>query len=69
MNDPTPTDIVGDVIEIGGQLVTEWRVTLSIDWASFAVRRYQGDEHYEIEWLVGPIPGRPFHPSWICHGN
>lgn len=26
------------------------------DWVSQVIRAYQGENHLEFEWLVGPIP-------------
>ncbi|XP_059083104.1 lysosomal alpha-mannosidase-like [Tigriopus californicus] len=39
-----------------GGLLNEWRLKLSIDWASLIVRKYEDSPEYEVEWLVGPIP-------------
>lgn len=26
------------------------------EWVSQVIRKYNGDDHIEFEWLVGPIP-------------
>ena len=28
-----------------------------VGWGSYVVRNYLAEEHVEVEWLVGPIPG------------
>ncbi|XP_050429142.1 lysosomal alpha-mannosidase-like isoform X2 [Adelges cooleyi] len=38
-----------------GPLVDEAHIVCN-DWASHVIRKYQGDDHFEFEWLVGPIP-------------
>ena len=49
------SDIV-DVLE--GQLMTEWRISLKdVDWMGLTVRKFANEENYEVEWMVGPIPG------------
>ncbi len=53
---PTATIIQDPVEEYEGTAFTEWRVSLDINWASFVVRKYSTD--WEVEWMVGPIPGK-----------
>ena len=43
--------------QVSNAMVTEYRFQLDVEWASFIVRQYAGKEEYEVEWLVGPIPG------------
>ncbi|XP_050428079.1 lysosomal alpha-mannosidase-like [Adelges cooleyi] len=38
-----------------GPLVQEIHTTCN-NWTSQVVRKYKGDDHFEFEWLVGPIP-------------
>jgi hypothetical protein len=55
--EPESTSLTS-VDQVSGEHVTEWRVALDIDWASYVVRKYDTDEHVEVEWLVGPIPSK-----------
>ena len=52
--------------QVSNAMVTEYRFQLDVEWASFIVRQYAGKEEYEVEWLVGPIPGSM---SVICFGR
>ncbi len=45
-----------DIKEVIGSLVQEYWVTTSNNWTSFVQRQYAGEDHHEVEWLVGPIP-------------
>ena len=47
-----------DLQYVSNSLVTEYRFELEVDWASYIIRQYVGKEEYEVEWLVGPIPGK-----------
>lgn len=38
-----------------GALVTELHQVFN-DWISQVVRVYEGEDHVEFEWLIGPIP-------------
>ena len=47
---------------INSDLVQETWVELidkddQVGWGSYVVRKYLAEEHVEVEWLVGPIPG------------
>ena len=39
-----------------GQLINEQRFTTNEPWATFTQRKFSHENHFEIEWLVGPLP-------------
>lgn len=56
-DDEFPFDLDSDQIEeFKLDQLTEWRVKLSGNWASYIIRKFNNRNEYEVEWLVGPIP-------------
>ena len=55
-NTPTETSVEEVIEEMTGTHLSEWRVKLDVDWASYIIRKYNNEEGYEIEWMVGPLP-------------
>ena len=39
-----------------GQLINEQRFTTNQPWATFTQRKFSHENHFEVEWLVGPLP-------------
>jgi hypothetical protein len=64
--DNTPDSLVtlnvdGDVEELTGSNFKEWRVNLEDGWAAYSVRQFdENPNDLEVEWIVGPIPGKNF---------
>lgn len=45
---------------VNGSMVDEYWITYAESWASLVLRKYENQDEWEVEWLVGPISSMNF---------